>query len=99
MMTLFKNLEKKKQIAVLLLMLVSVIIVVLSVVFGVLFTVEGTSFSVLGSGIPGVIFCGVSAFLGYRYFRSTIKLMKKLAETHSSFELQNFKSLIKNKVR
>lgn len=97
MKTLFKKLEKKKQIAVLLLMTVSAAIILLSVTFGVFFTMQGTSFQVLGNAIPGVVFCAVSAFLGYRYFRSTFRLMKRLSETRGSFTFQNFKSLKKSR--
>jgi len=64
--------------AVAVLMLVASVITLLGLGFGVYSVVSHVSFSVMGAKIPGVLFAAVVAFLGVRYFISTVRLAKKI---------------------
>ncbi len=87
----FKNIDAGKRGAVIALMTGAVLITVLGVAFGIYTFINHITYQALGTEIPGFIFGAVVAFLGVRYFISTIKLAKKLAGNHEPFKWENFK--------
>jgi uncharacterized membrane protein len=60
------------------LMAVASAITLLGLGFGVYSLICHVGFSVMGARIPGVLFAAVVAFLGVRYFVSTIRLARKI---------------------
>lgn len=70
----------------------SSLIILGGLAFGVYSWVYHVSFSVLNNDIPGMVFAAVAVFLGVRYFRSVIRMNKKLSGTKEKFSWNNFKS-------
>ena len=70
--------KAKTPAAVAVLMAVASVITLLGLGFGVYSVVSHVSFSVMGAKIPGVLFAAVVAFLGVRYFISTVRLARKI---------------------
>ncbi|MFA0814417.1 MAG: hypothetical protein ACC608_01365 [Anaerofustis sp.] len=91
-----ENRDSGKTIAIILLFALSCIIMLSSVGFAVYGMMKGITFTVLHADIPGAVFALVTFYLGFRYFRATQKLMKKLAEEKNSrFSWYNFKKTSK----
>lgn len=56
-----------------------------------------TTFRVLNSNIPGVIFGAVVLYLGIRYFLSVFKLKKELYKSTAQFSWSNFRKQTEGK--
>lgn len=83
--------DKGKVVVVSLLLALSGSLIVSGAFFCVYSIYTNTTFRVLNSNIPGVIFGATVLYLGIRYFRSVLKLRKELYKSTAQFSWSNFR--------
>ena len=87
--------EKSKIISVAILYSLSGALVISGTFFSIYSFMTNTTFRVLNTDVPGVIFGAAVVYFGIRNFQSVNKLKKELYQTTDKFSWSNFRGVFK----